>query len=154
MLSPDARVAVRLELRSHRSACRARLARPLAEIPEQILDVVAVLVGEHVGLREGPAGRAELRAELVEEAEVDVDVLVDRAVERADIGARLTAAGAGRATEEHGLGRNVGSALGGELALPVRLHAVDIPDDPAVLLRVRVCAGLALLTENLRGGSL
>jgi hypothetical protein len=43
---------------------------------------MAVLVREHVRLRERPAPCAEAGPELGEEAEVDVDVLVDRTVER------------------------------------------------------------------------
>ena len=44
-------------------------------VAEQVLHVVAVLVRDHVRLRERPTARAELRLELVEEAEVDVHAL-------------------------------------------------------------------------------
>ncbi len=50
---------------------------------EHGLDVVAVLVRDHVGDREVAALRAEARLELIEEAKVEVDLLVGRAVERA-----------------------------------------------------------------------
>ena len=77
---PDSREAVRLELDAHGPALRALVLRA-AEDAQEILDVVAVLVGHHVGLRERPSLGAEVLAELVEEAEVDVDVLIGGAVE-------------------------------------------------------------------------
>ena len=72
--------AVRLQFDAHRAAVRALVLRAV-EDAEQVLDVVPVLVCDHVGLREGAALGAEARAELVEEAEVDVDVTVGGAVE-------------------------------------------------------------------------
>ena len=62
----------------------APASRPGLEQAEQVLHVVAVLVGDDVHLGERAALGAELRLELVEEAEVEVDRLVERAVERAD----------------------------------------------------------------------
>ena len=59
---------------------------------EQVLDVVAVLVGQHVRLGELALG-AELVGELLVEGQVDVDLVVGRAVERADAGVGLAAAG-------------------------------------------------------------
>src|SRR6476646_4132843 len=116
--------------------------------------MVAVLVREHVRLREGAASRAESRPELVEEAEIDVDVLVDRAVERADVCRSVAAAGARRAGEEDSLRRHVAPAGAGEGARPVRLDAVDVTDDPAVLASVGVRSRAALLAEHLAGGCL
>src|SRR4029079_14339884 len=82
---------------------------------------------------------AEARLQLVEEAEVDVDLLVYRAVERPDVGGRGPAAGARRAGEEHGPRDRV--VL--HLVRPVRLDAVYVADDLAVLAPVRVGAGSA-----------
>ena len=48
----DAGVAVGLELRPDRAALCALLAGALPEDPEQVLDVMAVLVGDHVALGE------------------------------------------------------------------------------------------------------
>src|SRR4051812_47322080 len=106
---------------------------------------MAVLVCEDVRLSERAVAAAELRAELVEEAEVDVDLLVRRAVERADVGRRLAAARVRRAGEEDRLRDRV--ALDG--LAPVRLDRVDVADDSAVLLRVRVGAGCTLGPEHL-----
>ena len=47
--------------------------------------MMAVLVGDDVGLGERAALRAERLVQLLEEAEVDVDHLVGRTVERADV---------------------------------------------------------------------
>ena len=54
--------------------------------PEQVLDVVAHLVRDHVRLRE-VAGRAEPAIEITEERQVQVHLRVRRAVERPDRGA-------------------------------------------------------------------
>ena len=83
VVRPDAGVAVGLELGPHGPAGGPGPA-PGLERAEQVLDVVAVLVGDDVGLGERPTGGPEARAELVEEAEIDVDVPVGRAVERPD----------------------------------------------------------------------
>ena len=53
----------------------------LAERAHQILDMMADLMRDHIGLRE-IAGRAEALRQLVEEFRVEIDVLVCRAVER------------------------------------------------------------------------
>ena len=95
---------------------------------------MAVLVREHVRLRERPALGAEARLELVEEAEVDVDLLVGGAVERPDLRARVAAARLHRVRVEDRLRGRV-AAHG---AVPVGLDAVDVGDDPAVLPLVRV----------------
>ena len=81
---PHAGVAVGLELEPDRVAGRALLGADLAHRAEQVLDVVAVLVADDVGLHEVAALAAELALEhLVEERGVEVDRLVGRAVERA-----------------------------------------------------------------------
>ena len=72
----------------------------LASSAEQVLHVVAVLVRDHVGLRERATLRAELRLELVEEAEIDVHALIGRAVERSDRRRRRAAPGVHLAGEE------------------------------------------------------
>ena len=101
MLGPDAGVAVGLQLEAHRVAVAALLGAHLAHRAEQVLHVVAVLVGEHVGLRELPARGAELALEhVLEERRVEVDVLVDRAVERPDVGGGVAAAGVDAAGED------------------------------------------------------
>src|SRR4029453_19385590 len=91
---PDAAIAVRLQLHAHRPALGPLgvVADP-AEDAEQVLDVVAVLMGEPVRLRERRPARAEPRLDLVEEAEVDVDELVPRAVEGPDLRSGEAAAG-------------------------------------------------------------
>jgi DNA-binding transcriptional regulator YbjK len=102
---PHSGVAVRLQLASH-----GRALRPLPVVADlgkralDVLHVMAVLVGDDVGLGERAALGAELAAELVEEAEVEVDVAVAGTVERAGIGAGDAAGGAGLAGEERQLG--------------------------------------------------
>ena len=82
---PDAGVAVGLQLEPHRAGRLALAVVADALVgAEQVLDVVAVLVGDHVGLGERAAAGAEARAQFVVEVEVDVDGLVGGAVERAD----------------------------------------------------------------------
>ena len=67
----------------------------LRQRAEQVLHVVAVLVGDDVRLGEVAARRAELALQhVVEERRVEVDPLVVRAVERALAGGRLAAAAA------------------------------------------------------------
>ena len=76
---------------------------------ELVLDVVADLVGDHVGLRE-LSRRAELLLEHLVEAQVDVDLLVVGAVERSHRRLALAACRRPAAAEEHQLGRLVGPA--------------------------------------------
>ena len=71
----------------------------------EVLDVVAVLVGDDVRPGERPARGAEPRLELVEEAEVEIDRLVGRAVERPDGRGRRPAAGVDAAVVDDRLGR-------------------------------------------------
>jgi hypothetical protein len=105
--------------------------------------VVAVLVGEHVRLRE-LARRAELVGEHPVEAEVDVDAVVGGAVERADAGVGGTAGGADRVGEEDRPGRLVRIT---EVAR-VRLH-------PVVLDRVHEQGVAAFeLVQSVRLGAL
>ena len=143
MPDPEAGEAVGLELDAHQPTLRTRAVAGLVRVPSEILDVVAVLVGEDVCLGERTAPRSELRCHLVEEAEVDVDVLVVRAVERADRRGRRAAASLDAVREEARLRRLVVP----HRLRPVDLHAVDDGEDAAVLTRVRVGARLAVLRE-------
>ena len=117
VVRPDSRVAIRLQLRPHRPALGAAALLGPLERAEQILDVVAVLVREHVGLGKRAALGAEPRLELVEEAEVDVDLLVGGAVERADLRARVAAARLHRVRVEDRLRGRV-AADGGRSSRP------------------------------------
>ena len=108
--------------------------------------MVSILVREDVRLGERPAASAELRLELVEEPEVDVDVAVARTVERARRRRRRAASRLDPVLEEARLRRLVAP----KRAVPVRLHAVDDSDDPAVLTFVRIGTGLAVRGELAR----
>ena len=86
----------------------------LAEDAELVLDVVADLVGDDVGVGE-VALHAELLLHLLEERGVEIDLLVERAVERPHRGLGRAAAAAGAAGVEHharsgGTGARSGSA--------------------------------------------
>src|SRR4051794_19727873 len=61
VVRPDAGETVGLELGAHRSTGRARAATAFRQRPEQILDVVSVLVRKDVSLRERTTLRAEAR---------------------------------------------------------------------------------------------
>ena len=107
MTHPQSRVAVRLELYAHLPSLGSGVAIGVAEHAGQVLDVVPVLVGQYVRLREWPAASAELRLQLIEEAEVDVDVRVVRTVERAGRRRRRAAARLDAPVEEARLRRLV-----------------------------------------------
>src|SRR3954447_7333895 len=105
---PDAGEAIGLELEAHGEGIRVirvvlALLPNLSLDPELLLDVVAELVRDHVGLGE-VAGGLEASVELVEEAEVDVDPLIEWAVERPGLRAGRATAGVGLPTEEDQLG--------------------------------------------------
>ena len=151
---PTRRRSSRPGARAHGGALRAG-SPPLHPVEHagQVLDVVAVLVREHVRLRERPALRAEPRLEVVEEAEIDVDALVRRAVERPDLARRRRRSRSTLAVEE---GRRPPAGTrgrGAELAVPVRLDAVDEADDAAVLAAFASAPVLALLRAPRSGAA-
>ena len=121
---PHAGVAVGLELEPDRVAGRAVLGADLAHRAEQVLDVVAELVGEDVRLHEVTALAAELSLEdVLEERRVEVDGLVGRAVERPDVGAGAAAAGRRAAGEGDDLrGLELLAGLLGQHLGPVALQ--------------------------------
>ncbi len=149
VVGPQAGVAVGLELEADGAALGpggAAAAGPVHR-PGEVLDVVPVLVGQHVRLGERAAPGAEAALELPVEAEVDVDGAVPGAVEGADLGAGRAAAGLGAAGEQRGRRELILAAAPLELGRPVLLEAVDHGHDPAVLLGVGVRPRLALLGE-------
>src|SRR3954452_19720012 len=102
VVGPDACEAVGLELGPDRASGRTRAATGLRQEVQQVLDVVAVLMGKHVTLGERATLRAEPRAELLEEVEVEIDERVVRAVERPRGGAGGPAAAVRRTGEQDG----------------------------------------------------
>ena len=121
VVHPYARVAVGLQLQAHRvrgGAC----ARAVGAVhgAEQVLDVVAELVGHDVLLGQGRVLGADGALHVGEEAHVQVDSRVPRAVERAD---RRRGGAAGRAHRravpqaEAGFGVG-GGGLRGQLLAP------------------------------------
>src|SRR3954471_24604494 len=83
LVSPDPRIAVRLQFERDRCAVRARAPSAYAVTrAEEVLHVMAELVSDHVRLGE-VARRAEAPRQLVEEAQIEVDLVIGRAVERA-----------------------------------------------------------------------
>src|SRR4051812_45921244 len=102
---PHAGVAVGLELEPDGVAVGALLGLHLAHRAEEVLDVVAELVADDVGLDERTGRAVELLLEDVgEERRVEVDRLVAGAVERPHRRRGLTAAARGRAGERHDRG--------------------------------------------------
>src|SRR3954447_16718809 len=151
MVGPGAGVAVGLQLQPHAAAGGAGLTGgdPLVGA-EQVLHVVAVLVGQHVGVDERATFGAEPGLQVVEEAQVDVDQLVARAVEGPRAAGRATAGGLHGAGEEHRVGGLVGGA---QRLAPVVLDRVDVGDDRALDGVVRVADRLAgLLQRGVVGG--
>ena len=141
---PHAGVAVGLQLQADGVGVGALLGADPAHGAEQVLDVVAVLVGEHVGAYEGGVLAAELLEDGVEEGRVEVDGLVGGAVERPD-GARRGAAAAGLDLVGEDDHRLLGLEPAGEVGLgvPVAGQRVLQRDERAVLVVVGVLAGLA-----------
>jgi hypothetical protein len=140
-VGPHAGVAVGLQLEADgQAAVAVALAAGRAVDPlggaEDVLDVVADLVGDDVGLGEVAAG-AELAREDVVEGEVDVRALVARAVERAGGGLAEAAGGVGGAGEQDQLGAAVGLALDRRQALPGVLDVVEDEPDERGLVRRR-----------------
>ncbi len=87
LVRPNAGEAVRLQLEPHRELVGPvrivlLLLMDLAADARDVLDVVAHLVGDHIGLRE-VTGRSEPCRELSEEVGVDANGAVGRAVVRA-----------------------------------------------------------------------
>lgn len=126
---PHSGQAVRLELESDRQfvglvgLLLLELPNSIAD-PEQVLDVVAHLMCDHVGLCE-VARRSEPPVELSEEFQVEVDDLVPRTVERPDVGGSKAAARLRCLGEQNQVGRIVGFARSLELALPRGLDVVE-----------------------------
>jgi hypothetical protein len=75
-----------------------------AEISEQILYVMAVLMGHHVFLSQRPAAGSELSLEHLEKIGVEVGGLIGRAVKRSDVATGRSAAGLHLALEQSHLG--------------------------------------------------
>src|SRR5215210_547124 len=145
MVGPGAGIAVGLQLQPHRPARRSGLpGRDLLVRAEQVLHVVGVLVGDHVGVDEQAALGAEAGLQVVEEAQVDVDQLVGGAVERPGAARRAAALRLHLAGEVHGVG---GPVVRAEHAAPVVLDRVDVGDHRAVHRVVGVPAVVAGLLE-------
>jgi hypothetical protein len=120
---------------------------------QQVLDVVADLVRDHVRLRE-VAGRAQALAEQLVEREVDVHLLVAGAVERPHVGGRAAARGRDLAIEEHELRALVLAAAGGELLGPELLDVIEHEAHELHLVAVRVLVSGDALAADLRAGEL
>ena len=144
MSRPDAREAIRLQLDANGLALRPGASARVLQQTELVLDVVAVLVGDHVTLGEWSALRAEAGAQLVEEARVEVDPPVLRAIERPARAARRPASALNDVREDDRLGLVIGLATQGEVVIPELLDAVHESDDTAIGSLVRVRAGLAI----------
>ncbi len=125
VVGPDSGQEVGLKLEPHREVVGLGAARLLHEPlhlltdAEQVLDMMAHLVREDVGLSEVPGG-SEPPAEHVVEAQVDVHLLVERAVEGADRRARESAGGLDGPREQDEPRLAVG------LAHALELHPPDV----------------------------
>ena len=117
----------------------------LGENAEQVLDMVADLVGDHVGVGE-IAAAAVFRLHVAEERQVEIDLLVERAIERPHRRLGAAAAGLGRAVVEHQRRRLVAHAgLRRQRVRPHRLGlAQDMADEQLQLVVDAGRGGLAL----------
>ena len=102
--------------------------------------MVAVFVRDDVRLREGATSRSESRLQLVEKAKVDIDGLVGWAIERSDRGTRKAAA----CLRLIGVQLSRRAVIAGDGRRPIRLHAVDDSNDPAILPLIGIGTGSAL----------
>src|SRR3984957_2405029 len=120
---------------------------------EQVLHVMADLVGDHISLGEFAglaAGIAalEARLDLLEERGIEIDLLVDRAIERPHGASRRAAARVGRAAVHDQRRRPIGLAVLGEDVLPLDLGAAQYARHEAAHL-VLGHAGLPLARGRL-----
>ena len=100
LMRPDTRQVIGLEFEPDRVAF---IVRPDPRIDaEQVLNMVAILVGHDIGLRELGFRAAQL-FELPEEGGIKVDLLVARTIERPDVGRGPATAGIHGATEKNEL---------------------------------------------------
>src|SRR5215470_15137881 len=108
VVAPHPGETVRLELHAHGERVAARLGgaaallRHLPRDAELVLDVVAHLVGDHVGARE-LAGGTEAPGQILEERAIQVDFVVGGAVEGPHRGAAHATGGVDGTAEEHEL---------------------------------------------------
>ena len=152
VIRPDPGVAVGLEFEPHAVGLRPRALtiQPIHRAG-QVLDVMAVLVGHDVHLRQLAAVGPVLRAQGVEEGDVDVQGRVGGAVERADVRRRRTAPGLDRAVEDRARGLDeIDAGLRGELC-PQGVRGFDGRLHQAVVALVGVLAGLALFQGTALG---
>ena len=151
-MRPHPGVAVGLQLEPHPVGLRTglRAVRGLHH-PGQVLDVVAVLVGDHVHLRELPAVGPVLGGQRVEEGHVDVEGHVGRAVEGADVGGRRAAAGLHLVLEDMALCLDEVDALGGGELPPRGVRGLHGRLDQAVVALVGVGAGEAVVQRAALG---
>src|SRR5262245_53401092 len=99
-VTPDTCEAIRLELDTHRLLVRGFTRRLQPGGANQVLNVVADFVRNHVRLCE-VAGRVQALFHQSVETRVDVELLIRRAIEWADAGGRVAAAAGGHAAREH-----------------------------------------------------
>ena len=138
LCGPDAGVAIGLQLEADRGGIALPLRTAALDLlhlvrrAEQVLDVMAEFVGDHVILREVTLG-AEAIGQFVEEAGVEVDALVGRAVKRTHRRLRGAAARPSVLVEE-------GQARGAEALAALREDLF-----PSVFRRAERVAGGALV---------
>ena len=149
---PRSREAVCLQLGAHGVAVRARaVVRVLLHDAGDVLHVVAVLVSQHVKLRERARGRVEPLPQQGEERRIDVDGLFRRAVE----GAGLVGCGSAlrRRRGVHDDELRAGGSPATCLA-PVLVDREGCRSEPAVVAAVRIGAGLAVRDLGLAAAAL
>jgi len=154
VVRPDAGIALRLQLQAHLQLILLRLAPGLllcqlhlGEGPFQVLNVVAYLMRQHIGLRE-IATRTLLMLEVFKEPEVHIHLPVLRAVERPHAGTRKPAATGGRAAVENkrrdGVTRPRLGKDPGPDGLCIRQHGLDKGGSLAVRLFIDDLASAAI----------
>ena len=125
---------------AYRTSCRMSLLQgphvPLG--PKQVLHMVTVLVGDHVGLRKISALRKKALLQLAEETQIQVHLLIRRTIERARLGASGSAATVGFIAEKDQFRGMVPRPFARQFPVPECLNiGLDADDELArIVLRV------------------
>jgi hypothetical protein len=142
-VAPHSSEAVRLQLKADRQrpslTGMSLLQGPHVPLgPKQVLHMVTVLVGDHVGLRKISALRMKALLQLAEETQIQVHLLIRRTIERARLGASGSAATVGCIAEKDQFRGMVPRPFARQFPVPECLNiGLDADDEPSVITQNR-----------------